>query len=112
MTAATGQDGVCMDKARAASGLANMPPFFRTAVMNYCRATNLAYGTRAEYRTTLKKWVEWGGGVTIEKLGRKEIRDFLDWVYERAVAEQGTNPGRTANKAREQLRAIVSWAWE
>jgi hypothetical protein len=48
----------------------------------------------------------------IEKLGRKEIREFLDWVYERAVAEEGTNPGRTANKAREQLRAVVSWAWE
>ena len=24
----------------------------------------------------------------------------------------GTNPGRTANKAREHLRAILSWAWE
>jgi hypothetical protein len=37
---------------------------------------------------------------------------FLDWVYERAVADEGTNPGRTANKAREHLRAIASWAWE
>jgi hypothetical protein len=33
-------------------------------------------------------------------------------VYERAVADQGTNPGRTANKAREHLRAIISRAWE
>src|SRR5690606_22539388 len=24
----------------------------------------------------------------------------------------GDNPGRTANKAREHLRAILSWAWE
>jgi hypothetical protein len=50
--------------------------------------------------------------VPIEKLGRKEIRGFPDWVYERAVADEGTNPGRTANKAREYLRAVLSWAWE
>ena len=48
----------------------------------------------------------------MEKLGRTEIREFLDWVYERAVTERGTNPGRTANKAREHLRAVVSWAWD
>lgn len=48
----------------------------------------------------------------MERLGRKEIRDFLDWVYERAVTQEGTNPGRTANKAREHLRAVISWAWE
>jgi hypothetical protein len=45
-------------------------------------------------------------------LGRREIRDFLDWVYERAVNDEGTNPGRTANKAREHLRAVISWAWD
>jgi hypothetical protein len=28
------------------------------------------------------------------------------------VAEAGTNPGRTANKAGEHLRAVLSWAWE
>jgi hypothetical protein len=50
--------------------------------------------------------------VPIEKLGRTEIRDFLDWVHLRAVAEEGRNPGRTANKAREHLRAILSWAWD
>jgi hypothetical protein len=51
-----------------------------------------------------------GGGVRIEKLGRAEIREFLDWIYERAVADHGRNLGRTANKAREHLRAVVSWA--
>jgi hypothetical protein len=54
----------------------------------------------------------WGGGGPIEGLRRKDIREFLDWVYERAVTDDGTNPGRTANKAREHLRAILSWAWE
>ena len=61
---------------------------------------------------TLKKWRTWGGGVPIERLSRKEIRDLLDWVYDRAVAREGSDPGRTANKAREQLRAVISWAWE
>jgi integrase len=28
------------------------------------------------------------------------------------VEEEGTNPGRTSNKARGHLRAIISWAWE
>ncbi len=33
-------------------------------------------------------------------------------MYAEAVAAGGTNPGRTANKAREHLRAIMSWAQE
>jgi hypothetical protein len=45
-------------------------------------------------------------------LQRRNIREFLDWVHERAIAQEGTNPGRTANKAREHLRAVLSWAWE
>jgi integrase len=89
-----------------------MPTTLKTAVANYLRSRCPARGTRAEYHTTLRKWNEWGGGVSIERLGRKEIREFLDWVHERAVAQEGTNPGRTANKAREHLRAVISWAWE
>jgi hypothetical protein len=84
----------------------------RTAVMNYLRSANPARGTQAEYMTTVRKWKRWGGGVPIENLGRTEIREFLDWVYERVIAEHGSNPGRTANKAREHLRAVVSWAWD
>lgn len=89
-----------------------MPTTLKTAVANYLRSRCPAHGTRAEYQTTLRKWKEWGGGVSIERLGRKEIREFLDSVHERAVAQEGTNPGRTANKAREHLRAVISWAWE
>ena len=89
-----------------------MPTTLKAAVTKYLGAGRPARGTRDEYQTTLRKWKEWGGGVPIERLGRKELRAFLDWVYERAVAEEGTNPGRTANKAREHLRAITSWAWE
>ena len=89
-----------------------MGTMLNIAVEGYLRAKTLARGTRNEYRSTLRKWDEWGAGSTIEELRRKDIRDFLDWVYQRAVEQQGTNPGRTANKAREHLRAVVSWAWE
>jgi integrase len=89
-----------------------MPTTLKTAVAKYLGSRSPARGTRDEYYTTLKKWEEWGGGAEIENLGRKEIREFLDWVHERAVADEGSNPGRTANKARDHLRAIISWAWE
>ncbi len=89
-----------------------MPTTFNVAVANYLRAGNPARGTQDEYHTTVKNWGGWGGGVPIENLGRKEIGEFLDWVYERAVAQGRTNPGRTANKAREHLRAVAAWAWE
>ena len=85
---------------------------FKTEVKKYLRAGGAAHGTIAEYQTTLTKWKEWGGSVPLERLGRTEIREFLDWVFERAVAEHGKNPGRIANKAREHLRAVTSWAWE
>jgi hypothetical protein len=89
-----------------------MPTSLRSAISSYLAAGKPACGTRKEYQTTLRKWSDWGQGVPLEQLGRKELRNFLDWVYERAVSEEGTNPGRTANKAREHLRAIFSWAWE
>jgi hypothetical protein len=82
------------------------------AVERYLKAKPLSRGTRNEYRSTLRKWDQWGGGVPIRNLQRKHVRESLDWVYERAVAGRGTNPGRTANKAREHLRAVLSWAWE
>ena len=75
----------------------------QAAITKYLPSGNPAHGTRSEYQTTLRKWKQWGHGGSIEQLQRKEIRDFQDWVYERAVAQEGTNPGRTANKAREHL---------
>ncbi len=89
-----------------------MPTTLKTAAESYLRAKALSRGTRNEYLSTLRKWEQWGGGVPIEQLQRKDIREFLDWVYEQAVTDEGTNPGRTANKAREHLRAVLSWAWE
>lgn len=89
-----------------------MPTQLRTAVMQYVQAGNLALGTRKGYLATLRKWAAWGGETPIEQLSRHEIRDFLDWVHEQAASKGQTNPGRTANKSRENLRAVMAWAWE
>ena len=83
-----------------------MQTTFKAAVEGYLRSKALSRGTRNEYASTLRKWEQWGGGVPIEELRRKDVREFLDWVHQRAVADEGTNPGRTANKAREHRRAF------
>jgi hypothetical protein len=46
-------------------------------------AKTLARGTRNEYRSTLRKWDEWGAGSTIEELHRKpgEQRDVAGRHY-------------------------------
>lgn len=89
-----------------------MATTLRTAVTKYLRAGTLAHGSKAEYYTTLNKRSEWGSGVPLEKPGRREIRESLDWVHSQAVAGVATNPGGTTNKARAQLRAIIAWALE
>jgi hypothetical protein len=89
-----------------------MSTTFKAAVDCYLRAKTLSCGTRNEYFCTLRKWEAWGDGPPIEELQRKHIREFLDWVHDRAIAQEGTNPGRTANKARQHMRAVLSWAWE
>src|SRR5829696_7152435 len=97
---------------RPRPGADEMATHLKAAVESYLRAKSLSRGTRNEYASTVRKWEQWGGAVPIEDLRRKEVREFLDWVHERAVADEGTNPGRTTNKAREHLRAVLSWAWE
>ena len=62
-----------------------MPTSLEAVVSKYLRSGNPAQRTREEYATTLRKWKRWGRGVSLEELGRKEIRDFLDWVYEDAA---------------------------
>ncbi len=89
-----------------------MSTTFKSAAESYARAKGLSRGSRNEYLSTIRKWERWGGGGPIEQLRRKDVREFLDWVHEQAVKDEGTNPGRTANKAREHLRAVLSWAWE
>src|SRR5215467_486197 len=89
-----------------------MPTTLKTAGEGYLHAKALSRATRNEYLSTLRKWEAWGGGIPLEQLRRKDLREFLDRVYEQAVQDQEENPGRTANKAREHLRAILSWAWQ
>jgi hypothetical protein len=97
-------------KQASAIGVSPMPTTLKNAATKYLRTGKASKGTQDEYNTTLNNWREWGGGVPIEKIDRKGIRDFLDWVYNQAVTNEGSNPGRTVNKARENLRAIMSWA--
>ena len=78
----------------------------------YLVAKKLSEGTRKECRSTVTKWLSWGQGVEVDQIERQHIRDFLDWVHEKATQDGGANAGRTANKARENLRAFMSWAWE
>jgi hypothetical protein len=89
-----------------------MSKTLKAAVESYLRAKTVSGSTRNEYFSTLRNWERWGDGPPIEQLQHKQIREFLDWVHERALAQDGINPGRTANKAREHLRAVISWAWE
>ena len=84
----------------------------KETLRRYFANCNHSNSTKAEYRSTLKKWECWNADIHIDELGRKEIADFLDHVFYGAVEKKGENPGRTANKAREQLRAVMSWAWE
>ena len=81
-------------------------------VQHYLNGKLLSRRTRDEYLCTVKKWKEWGRPIPLDELSRKEIRDFLQWVYQRAVEQNGKNPGRTANKSRQYLRAVMAWAWE
>src|ERR1051326_1353107 len=89
-----------------------MSTTLKTAVESYLRAKTLSRGTRNEYFCTLRKWERWGLGPPMEELQHKQIREFLDWVHQRALAQDGKNPGRTANKAREHPRPVISWVWE
>ena len=82
-----------------------MQTTLNSAVGSYLRAKTLSRATCNEYSSTVRKWDLWGRGVSIGELRRKDVREFVDWVYERAVADQGDNPGRTANRAREHLKA-------
>ena len=89
-----------------------MPTTLESVVTNYLRAGSPAQRTREEYQTTLRKWSRWNGAIPIEQLGKKEIREILDWVHEDASSRDGSNPGRTANKVRSHLRAVLPWAWD
>ena len=59
-----------------------MPTPLPSAVERYLRAKLLPRATRNEYRSTVRKWDQWGGGVPLEDLHRRDVREFLDWVYD------------------------------
>ena len=73
-----------------------------TISAKYLTAKKLSGGTRKEYKSTVTKWTTWGNGVDVDQIGRSHIREFLDWVHDQAAVNGGSNPGRTANKARNR----------
>jgi len=68
-----------------------MSTTLESAVAKYLRSGNPAQRTREEYSTTLRKWARSGNAIPIENLGRKEIREFLEWIYEDAAGRDGGN---------------------
>jgi len=83
-----------------------MTTTLKTAAESDSRARALSRGTRHEDLSTLRKWERSGRDIPIEQLRRKDVREFLDGVYQRAVTEEGTNPGRTASIG-SNLRAVA-----
>src|SRR3954447_23920790 len=73
-------------------------PTLKTAAESYLRAKALSRATRNEYHSTLRKWEKWGSGIPVEILRRKDIREFLDRVYEQAVKDEGGNPRRARSR--------------
>lgn len=53
-------------------------------------------------------------GTVVFQLISRDARSprFFGLIYEQAATQRGKNPGRTANKIRSHLRAVMSWAWE
>ena len=79
---------------------------------DYLVAKKLSDRPRKEYRSTATKWLSWGQGVNVDQIERQHIREFLDGVHAKSPQDGGANAGRTANKARENLRPFMSWTWE
>jgi hypothetical protein len=75
-----------MEASAGGAGAALMSTTLKVAVESYLCAKTVSRGTRNEYFSTLRKWEQWGDGPPIEELQHKQIREFLDWVHERARA--------------------------
>ena len=53
----------------------------------YLVTKKLSSGTCKEYRSTVTKWAAWGKGADVDQISRADLRDFLDWVYEKAEGD-------------------------
>ena len=85
------------------------------AILGYCAAKKNAKRTAAEYETTARRWASWlklRRSVTptqFRDLTAADFRDFLIWAQAESAEAGDTNPGRTANKRLEHLKA--TWKW-
>jgi len=72
---------------------------FESAVTSYLKARSLSPATGVEYQSTLSKWNEWGKNVPLECIGRADVREFLDWVHERAIDNEERIPDELPTSA-------------
>lgn len=108
-----------MGESESGSPATDVGPSFGDDVESYAKAKSLELGTLKEYRTTVRKLAEWRAITSNEHrcptpmvardFNREVIASFFDWVYSQACTAQDRNPGRTANKAREHVGAVLQW---
>ena len=69
-------------------------------------------GTRREYRSTVTKWLTWAKEST--SIGWRGTRFGISSkeVHDKSNNDGGSDVGRTASKACENLWAIMSWTGE
>ena len=89
---------------------------FEEARRRYLDATGASRSTRAEYQTSGRKWAEWLNvhrsctPMHIRAIDAELLEKWLAWVYSEAQTSGDANPGRTTNKARSNMRAVLNWA--
>jgi len=107
-------DGLCgPDQGQGADGAGTT---VEDLIEAYLRAKESSPGTCESYRTTGRKWSEWRNShrsqtpMQANAITAGDLEDWLAWVYEQAVAGKDSNPGRTHNKRRQELQAVLTWA--
>lgn len=87
----------------------------REAVEAYCRAKKSVLGTRRAYQTLARRWEIWSSSLrsaTPKAIGALTAEDwaaFLGWVQSEAESAGDGNVGRTFNKYRGEISAVLRW---
>jgi len=114
------------DPARSESAAS---PTFDSIILQYAESRALKPRTVNELKTTARKLARWAGlpanqhrsptPMLVGSLSKEVLADFLTWVFREASQSEtdagrkaATNPGRAHNKAREHLRAVLTWCVE
>jgi hypothetical protein len=101
---------------------------FDDVIARYAEARSLKPRTVNELKTTARKLARWAAlpanqhrsrtPMLVGSLSKEVLAEFLTWVFRdasqietaaEAERKKVTNPGRAHNKAREHLRAVLTW---